>query len=508
MDNLLHRHSVPVSECILNGQEECAVSGEFSLPDYCPDIAVVLKCIMIPCIQNRQWSVDRLLIDAIVNVRVIYLDEERCAPRSVEFVVPISCAVQGSSRSDMASVTYRLQTKYANCRALSPRKMEVRGAVAVAVSAEADSHIELLSANTGDGLQTRHRSVEMTYPTANAEKILTLNETLEFPEMLPPAEILLGGECRPVVKECKLLSGKAIIKGQIYVHQLYAVDTRSGECGCLDFVLPYSQIVDVDGAEEGMVCCANVQLLSDTERCTVGPDGENTVLDITAKLLVQLQVFSCVQTEVLQDAYHTAFPISQETEEICVRAHKGNRWEHTVLPMKMPLPTGQLTRILDVWLQIQECDVYCQNGMVSVKGRLCTGALARDTDDQVVYLEHPEDYCLEFPSCGNKATATVTVTELHYRVVEDSLELQVGVCVNLTEEQEEQLCVISDLQVHTDQSYPSSRASALVYYAQAGESVWDIGSRCHTSVDHICRENDLQDEVLHRPSVLMIPIVS
>ena len=375
------------------------------------------------------------------------------------------------------------------------------------VSAEADSHIELLSANTGDGLQTRHRSVEMTYPAANAEKILTLSETLEFPEMLPPAEILLGGECRSVVKECKLLSGKAIIKGQIYVHQLYAVDARSGECGCLDFVLPYSQIVDVDGAEEGMVCCANVQLLSDTERCMVGPDGENTVLDITVKLLVQLQVFSCAQAEVLQDAYHTAFPISQETEEICVRAHKGNRWEHTVLPMKMPLPVGQLSRILDVWLQTQECEVCCRNGVASLKGRLCICVLARDIDDQVVYLEHPEDYHIEFPANGNKAKADIVITEVHYRTVEDSLELQVGICVNLTEEKEEQLRVIRELQVHTDQSYPTCRASALVYYAQTGESVWDIGSRCHTSVECICRENNLQEEVIRHASVLLVPMI-
>ena len=507
MDNLLHKHSVPVSQRILNSQEECGVSGEFSLPDYCPDIAVVLKCMMTPCIQNRQWSVDRLLIDAVVNVRVLYLDEDRCAPRSVEFAIPFSCAVQGSGQSEMTSVTYQLHSKYANCRALSPRKMEVRGAVVVSVCGEADTEMEVFSAVADQELQVRQRLVEMTQLVASGEKILTLNESLEFPEALPPAEMLLGGECRPVVRECKLLSGKAIIKGQIYAHQLFVSDTDAGECGCLDYVLPFSQILDVDGAEEGMICCANVQLLSDTERCTVGPDGENTVLEITVKLLVQLQVFACVEMKVLQDAYHTRCPISKETEDVCVSAHKGNRWESTVLPMKMPLPVGRLSRILDVWMQTQECEVSHRNGMVSLEGRLCICVLAKDDDNQVVYLEHPEDYHIEFPACGNKAEANITITEIHYRAVEDSLELQVGVCVNITEEQEEQLRVIRDLQVHTDQSYPYSRASALVYYARAGESVWDIGARCHTSVECICRENDLQDDVIHHAAVFLVPTV-
>ena len=507
MDNLLHKRSVIVSRCVLKCHEECGVSGEFVLPDYCPDIAVVLKCMMTPCIQNRQWSADRLLIDAMVNVRVLYLDEDRCVPHSVEFVIPFSCAVQGNGQSDISSVTYQLHNKYANCRALSPRKIEVRGAVAVAVCGEADATIEALSAPADQGLQVRHRLAEMTQLMASGEKILTLNESLEFPEALPAAEMLLGGECRPVVRECKLLSGKAIIKGQVYVHQLYASDTSTGECGCLDYVLPFSQILDVEGAKEDMICCANVHLLSDTERCVVGPDGENTILDITVKLLVQLQVFAGVEMRVLQDAYHTQYPISQETEEICVRAHKGNRWECTVLPMKMPLPVGQLSRVLDVWLQTQECEVCCRNGVASLKGRLCICVLARDIDDQVVYLEHPEDYHIEFPANGNKATADIVITEIHYRTVEDSLELQVGVCVNLREEQEEQLRVIRELQVHTDQSYPTCRASALVYYAQTGESVWDIGLRCHTSVECICRENNLQEEVIRHASVLLVPMI-
>ena len=44
-----------------------------------------------------------------------------------------------------------------------------------------------------------------------------------------------------------------------------------------------------------------------------------------------------------------------------------------------------------------------------------------------------------------------------------------------------------------------------LYYADAGESVWDIARRCHTSPDAVREENDLRDEVLLAKTVLLIP---
>ena len=508
MDNLLNKQTVPLSRYIMDCHEECAVSGEFILPDYCRDIAEVLKCMLTPRIQNRQWSGDRLLVDAVVNVRVLYLDEDRCAPHAVEFSLPVSCALPGNGTGQMGPVCLEITPKYANCRALGPRKLEVRGAVVVKAKAEAREDEEICVASTETGLHTRHKSLNNTYPIGSVEKILTLHESFDFPDSMPPAEMLLGGDCSAVIKECKLLAGKGIVKGQVYVHQLYAVDIDTGECRCLDYALPFSQILDMEGMDDGMPYCVDVQIVSDTERCIAGQDGENTVLDVTVKLLVYLQVFCRDEMTVVLDAYHTSYPITPVMTEMHVNNYLGCRSESAVLPMKVPLLAGRLSQVLEVWIESQGCDTVCRQEIASIKGRWLVCVLAKDMAGQVVYFEHPEEYCLELACKGNLAEASVCVADLHYRIVEDQMELQVGVCVHLSERWVEDLHTISDLKLHQDAPYAKEKIGLLVYYAQPGECVWDIGSRCHTSPECICEENRLNEEVIQHPSVLLVPIVS
>ena len=46
----------------------------------------------------------------------------------------------------------------------------------------------------------------------------------------------------------------------------------------------------------------------------------------------------------------------------------------------------------------------------------------------------------------------------------------------------------------------------VVYYADEGENVWDIARKYCTSMDLINDENDLTEEVLSEPRMLLIPM--
>ena len=52
------------------------------------------------------------------------------------------------------------------------------------------------------------------------------------------------------------------------------------------------------------------------------------------------------------------------------------------------------------------------------------------------------------------------------------------------------------------------RVALTIYYADAGENVWDIAKRYHTSVSAVMEENDLEQETIAQRGMLLIPIVN
>ena len=505
MEKILTKSAIPLAHCDAVKQEEAPISGEYVLPEYCPDMAVILKCFAYPRLQNRQWSADQLMVDGIAVVRVVYADEQRRCARTLEFTQPFSCVVRGVRQTDDTAVEITLATKYLTCRAVSPRRLEVRGSVLVEATAERATVAEMAAPNNVDGLYTRCEMLPITVPGHTCEKIMTVSESLEFDHTLPPAERLLGGECCAVVKECKLLTGKAIVKGLLHVHQLYTDSAEGNHTYCLDYAIPFSQILDVVDASEDLPYRVNVQILSDSERCSIGPDGENTILDVSAKLLVQLQVYQKSEISLLYDAYHTRFPIEAKWEDITCHTLHGQRFEEVKCPVSVTAPVHQWQEILDVSAQTADYHCETQNGRCLLKGRMLIGVILRDIDGEIGYYENSADFSADFACMGNLAKLKVTVTAVRYRAVEDALECIVSLSVTVTDESLHHRRLISDLHFCTERPFPLSKATAMLYYAQPGEKVWDIARTCHASPQGIQEENGLCDEEIAERTVLLIP---
>ena len=45
------------------------------------------------------------------------------------------------------------------------------------------------------------------------------------------------------------------------------------------------------------------------------------------------------------------------------------------------------------------------------------------------------------------------------------------------------------------------------YYAESGESVWDIAKKYNTAASSVAAENELEQEIISAPCMLLIPIV-
>ncbi len=139
-----------------------------------------------------------------------------------------------------------------------PRKLVVRGGQGVQVEAfcpmEADSWEP---EQVPPDVQLLRRECPVRLPKEMAEKSFSLDEELTLPESAPALQELIYYRLIPSVTDKKVLSGKAVFRGNAQVHVLYR--STEGQLHNWDFSLPFSQYAQLEqehSPEAGTAGCS------------------------------------------------------------------------------------------------------------------------------------------------------------------------------------------------------------------------------------------------------------
>ncbi len=500
------RQPVPVTEVLLDEFDEQPVDGDFVLPDYFPDIAAVLKCSLRPVVQACQISGDRLLADGQTLIRVLYLDEGRKCVRSCEFSQPFSSTF--AFRDDMTGARPVLTVRmgYVNCRAVSPRRLDVHGAFSVKLQMLAVGGREVVTEAAGGGVYTRTENVDYTVPVAFAEKTFTVSETLELGSGLPPAEALIRGEASPCLTECRQLPGKAILKGAIHLESLYAADTVAGDMRRVCHEIPFSQIVDAEGITEDSRIETALDVVGSDMHISADQNGNSTLLTVSVKLAARLRGYDRGTVAVVTDAYAAACPLQIETARLEAECLTALRRDVRTVRETFDLPGDEAAQVVDIWCEPALIGVRCEAGRAWADGRLVISLIAKDGGGTVAYYERPADFSLEFDERCDRAAVRMGLVKTDYTVSGGKVELRVELWCECSAYRTTDTTAITALTADEGAAYPPERAALRIVYATAGESVWDIAKAHRAGMTAILEENGLTGEILPADTMLLIPM--
>lgn len=488
--------------------DEKPIDCDFILPDYLPEIAAVLKCIVKPIVQSHQISGDRVTVDGMTTLQLLYLDEERKCVRSYETTQPFSSNFTLKDPALNGHIDLSVKVNYVNCRPTAPRRVEVHGAFQVMLTQSVEKLCAVLEAVEDGRLISKQDTVTYSIPCVDAEKTFTINEIVEI-QNGRSAESVLRTETTPIIGECKCLVGKAIIKGELIVKSMLITDNQSGTLLCSVNRIPFSQLLDADGlTEETLVSCDAAVLYCETH-LTQNPVGENTLLSVSAKLKLSLQGYQTQTTCVLTDAYHTVYPIKAEYEQVVSATICGFSSDSIIVPLTVELPDGGVNSVEDCWCDILSVtDRDDEQAGTEVCATLCI--LAKDSQNYFSYYERQADFFLPFDGNEPCEKTTIAVEDCSGTLSGNRVDVRLNVIAKRKQVTEKSCRVLRDLSL--DDKNPFADTDALqcplkVYFACAGETLWDIAKSQHIAVDRLSRENDLCCEVLASDTPLIVTVV-
>ncbi|MDD5953101.1 MAG: DUF3794 domain-containing protein [Oscillospiraceae bacterium] len=510
MEYKQRRETITVNEVIYDGCQEQPVDLELTLPDYCPDIQKILKCQVEPSILSASLVGDSADINGSMTVRVLYLDADSKKIRCYENTSQFSANLPVKTTTGNGVVLPRTNVEYVNCRATSPRRLDIHGAFSVCACVWEQRDLELLHSVEDDDVEQLQEEVSFSTCEGVAQQMISIEEVLELGAGKPCADRILRTDATVSVEECRVLDSRMLCKGTVLLKVLYLTDLRDALPETMEYGLPFQQMLDCRAADRSQadvsirLMGANVQIKSDSA-------GENNLLEAEVKLLATVQSYGDSTVTMVTDAYSRSLEVTLEHQQRTFLQFGGSYTDHCAQKNTFSFPEGGLSKVIDIWNESCVVTAAEEEGTLLYKGKYNLCLLALNNEGTPFYFERTLEmnYGRELNGEGGcQCRTSGSVSNLTYRITGgDSMEIKTEFSLETTVFRERTCRFLTEVIPNPDMEKPKDRSASLVlYYTAGGESLWEIAKQYATSVQAIQSENDLTESVADQPGMLLIPI--
>ena len=511
MDYSIKKEPVCITQTIFDGTKEQPVDLDFNLPDYCPDIARILKCQIYPSISSKSISGDMLNIEGNANILLIYLDEEKMSIRSCEHLSPFSVSFNLKSTPQDAIIFTSTKVEYVNCRAVNSRRLDIHGAFSVFAKVKAKKEQDIVNSISGDGIEQKKSDINIFSTIGLGQQQFTINEEITKSKKQPDIELILKTEVTTSLVDYKTIDNKIIINAQAILKVLYISDIEYGSIDSMEYDIPISQIVDIDGITDDCMCDINIEALGhDVQLRQDEQDGIN-IIEFEGKFMASAIAYEEKAVETLNDLYSIDYEIEPKYENIKILSEIENIKNSYENKSILDIFNNGINEVIDVSCEINSINSYIEEDKLISVGKLNICILAKDDEEIPFYSERVVDfeYQQEYPSDENvSCSVKAFIKSLDWKVISNSsMEVTVGIQMDTIINKVKNIKSIIDIYVDEENIKEKNDDAVLtIYYADEGEEIWDIARKYCTSVEKIKTENEIDEDIISERGMIFIPM--
>lgn len=508
MEINMEKQNVMICEGIRDETLEQSIDSEIMLPDFCPDIARVLKCRAQSKIISKRVANSVLNIDGNILLTILYVDEDgdiRSFEQTLSYYRELDINTEDSVDADISS-----KVEYINCRALTPRKLDIHGALTIYVSLSKKCQTEFVAAAANCGVQLNCAKETVTTIVDQCEKYITINDEIEVGAGSKAISSILRSEAFITSTECKTVTGKAVVKGDLKVKVLYCTDVKL-RIERLEAVIPFTQITDLENADEDCVCNVRCEVSALDLHPRTGLDGEVRTVTLSAGISISVTAMKDMELTVANDAYSVDCEIDVRRETKKLRHRIARIDESYISKHNIDLPR-EIAAIMDLWCDASVTNVKSDNNILMINGVLQLSMLACDADSTPLYIEKTVDYSykysLDAASSRIECLPKVFVNGCGYTLTGSTeAEIRVELLISADVFETPETMVISDIVVAGEKRISDPMAALTIYYAHSDEMVFDIARKYNTTVDAVRSANNIDSCKLEKDTMLLIPSI-
>ncbi len=476
---------------------ELPVETEILIPDYLPQVFKIVKCFVNLVVLQKQVSGARLMVDGYLRLTVFYQSEGEDILCQTEQKLPFAKQIDlPNSEFVTCDITVDGDTEYINCRAVNQRRIDIRGAFALCVSAHAQSPGQIITKLEDGGVEQKMCTLSGMKTLAVQEKVITAEDTVEFD--VPP-ESILDVKCTASVSETKIISGKAVVKGVINADILYKAQGLHHKKTTLTF----NDVMELDIIEDG---CENIAFAQPCGCTLLNADGGKISLTVTAVLY--LKAYKQVQTQAVCDAFSTSYDTQLAFDTVYTEEKIDEFSTETEAVTEGNLPDAD-AEIVEVFATSTQPELMQEENTTSIRGRVVIHMFCKNVLGEIDCYDKACEYILPYTYEASKdeliLTARADVLNVSAKKMCDTASAAVLINVKGLVTRRNKHIVLSQITCKEPLVKAQDNVALRIYYATSGEPLFDIARRYAVSPSSIAGANELEEEVVTQCMRLLVP---
>lgn len=511
----VNKEPVRFTEKICGTTQEQSVELDYVLPDYYPEIFRIVKCCAEPEITACTVNGDRVAYELTVFLKVIYCPENGSRPEAVDQKLVYSRTVNLDKNVQSPSVYITAETDHVNCRAVNRRRIDIRGAVTITVTAFGDTETDVVEEVFGGNVQLKKLTCSCPSSIIRARKRVNVSDEFELSPDAPPIGSVLRASAEIVSADKKIIASKAAAKGELKLNITYVpMGGESGDVSTMQFSMPFSQLVELEGMDDTYDCRISSSVIS----CDMIPrsegDGEINKIECDVLLLIDCTAVRRSDYSIACDEYSTSY-VSSHTS-VPVKVEKECTGVDTSFPVKGVCENkdSPLSVIYDAWCGAAKLRPVISEGKAWASGSVTLSVMGRTEsgDFVIIETETPVETEIAASSAGFSPDADIRVNfsavSCGYTITsENKAEIKADIAARGWISDYDTVEAITDISIDEDTPREKNDEFALrLYFAEPGEELWGIAKKYGASISKVIEENELDSDVIRDGRMLLIPI--
>ena len=482
-------------------QEETA---ETIVPDYCPDIARIIETDGKVYLHSRELREGKAELSGTVRVTVLYTPDGESGIRTLEFAMPFTAESDGRALPNCQYLTAETETEFLETRMLNPRKVFTHCKLVTHVCGYQRMPLQFCTDTEAEPqlqVEKRQEQQHAILLTHIAEKDFTFTEEMNLSPGREGAAELLTSQVSSTVTETKIVGSKLIFKGVFAVSLLYR--DNNGGCGSFTSELPFSQIMEVEGAVEGSAASLQLQLTG-TDLQIDGDDPEGRQIAVTLYLHATALLREEQELTLLSDLYSMTY----EAAPLNLTGFRENLTRRQTL--REVLEIGVVAdSILALSASCGAVSVSREGNLAVLRTGVTVRAMYLDEGGVPLVAERSIDAgCqLELPEDCRITARAVCSEEVQGTLGDRGIEVRFPVDFHVEAAARVKKVCVSAAKLDTENTKDLGGAPSLVLRCIGRqESAWDLAKKYNTTIAAILSANQLErEEDIPQDQLLLIP---